>query len=121
MYRLPAALAARLGNRITYRAAVREIRQGERGVWVVYADAQGKQRRVDADYCISTIPLPVLTDMEKDLSAPVQSAIAAARYDSAGRSVCNSSGASGSKTTRFMVVDRGPTRRSDRSSTRRTA
>ena len=30
MDRLPAALAARLGNRIVYRAAVREIRQSER-------------------------------------------------------------------------------------------
>jgi monoamine oxidase len=85
MDRLPAALAARLGNRITYRAAVGEIRQGERGVWVIYGDRQGQPRRVDGDYCISTIPLPVLADIEKDLSQPVQSAIAAARYDSAGK------------------------------------
>lgn len=85
MDRLPAALAARLGNRITYRAAVREIRQGERGVWVIHADADGRPRRVDADYCVSTIPLPVLTDIEKDLSGPVQSAIAASRYDGAGK------------------------------------
>jgi monoamine oxidase len=85
MDRLPAALAARLGNRITYRAVVREIRQSERGVWVIYADVQGQPRRIDADYCISTIPLPVLTDIEKDLSQPVQSAIAAARYDTAGK------------------------------------
>jgi monoamine oxidase len=85
MDRLPAALAARLGNRIVYRAAVREIRQSERGVWVVYADAKGQTQRVDADYCVSTIPLPVLRDIQKDLSPPVQSAIAAAVYDSAGR------------------------------------
>ena len=78
MDRLPAALAARLGNRIAYRAAVREIRQSERGVWVIYADAEGRPRRVDADYCVSTIPLPVLTGIQKDLSQPVQSAIAAA-------------------------------------------
>jgi monoamine oxidase len=85
MDRLPAALAARLGNRITYRAAVREIRQGERSVWVAYADAQGRPRRIEADYCISTIPLPVLTGIDKDLSPSVQSAIAAARYDGAGK------------------------------------
>ena len=42
MDRLPAALAARLGNRIVYRAAVREIGQSEKGVWVVYADADGR-------------------------------------------------------------------------------
>ena len=79
MDRLPAALAARLGNRIVYRAAVREIRQSERGVWVIYADANGRPQRVDADYCVSTIPLPVLSDIQKDLSQPVQSAIAAAQ------------------------------------------
>jgi monoamine oxidase len=85
MDRLPAALAARLGNRITYRAAVREIRQSDRGVWVIYADQDGRPRRIDADYCVSTIPLPVLTGIEKDLSQPVQAAIAAARYDAAGK------------------------------------
>jgi len=85
MDRLPAALAARLKNRIAYRAAVREIRQSERGVWVMYADADGKVRRVDADYCVCTIPLPVLGDLQKDLSQPVQSAISAASYDGAGK------------------------------------
>ena len=85
MDRLPAALAARLRNRITYRAAVREIRQSERGVWVIYADKDGRLRRVDADYCVCTIPLPVLNGLQKDLSQPVQSAIAAATYDGAGK------------------------------------
>jgi monoamine oxidase len=85
MDRLPAALAARLGNRIVYRAAVREIRQSERGIWAMYADAQGRIRRIDADYCVCTIPLPVLSEIEKDLSQPAQSAIAAAAYDGAGK------------------------------------
>jgi monoamine oxidase len=85
MDRLPAALAARLRNRIVYRAAVREIRQSERGVWVIYADANGQLRRVDADYCVCTIPLPVLSGLQKDLSQPVQSAISAASYDGAGK------------------------------------
>jgi monoamine oxidase len=85
MDRLPAALAARLKNRIVYRAAVREIRQGERGVWVSYADTDGRTRRVDADYCITTIPLPVLSAIQKDVSPAVQSAIAASTYDGAGK------------------------------------
>ncbi len=85
MDRLPASLAGRLGNRIVYRAAVREIRQSERGVWVIYADKDGRPQRVDADYCVCTIPLPVLSGLQKDLSQPVQSAIAAAGYDGAGK------------------------------------
>ena len=85
MDRLPAALAARLGNRVAYRSIVREIRQSESGVAIVYADAKGQPRRVEADFCISTIPLPVLATIEKDLSQPVRSAIAAVRYDAAGK------------------------------------
>jgi monoamine oxidase len=85
MDRLPAALAARLENRIVYRAAVREIRQSERGVWAIYADADGRPHRVDADYCVCTIPLPVLSGLQKDLTQPVQAAIAAASYDGAGK------------------------------------
>lgn len=85
MNRLPAAIAARLGNRITYHAAVREIRQSERGVSAIYTDASARPQRIDADYCVTTIPLPVLTGIAKDLSAPVQAAIAAARYDGAGK------------------------------------
>jgi monoamine oxidase len=85
MDRLPAALASQLGNRVVYRAAVREIRQSERGVWVIYADADGRLRRVDADYCVCTIPLPVLSALQKDLSHAVQSAISAASYDGAGK------------------------------------
>jgi monoamine oxidase len=64
---------------------VREIRQAERGVWAIYAGRDGQLRRVDADYCVCTIPLPVLSGIEKDLSQPVQSAIAAATYDGAGK------------------------------------
>jgi monoamine oxidase len=85
MDRLPAALATRLGSRVVYRAQVREIRQNEGAVWVGYTDANGRPQRVDADYCVSTIPLPVLSEIAKDLSQPVQSAIAAARYDGAGK------------------------------------
>ena len=85
MDRLPAALARRLGNRVVHRAAVREIRQNERGVWAIYTDKDGQPRRVDADYCVCTIPLPVLNDLQKDLSPPVQSAISAASYDGAGK------------------------------------
>ncbi len=85
MDRLPAALARRLGNRIVHRAAVREIRQNDRGVWAIYTDKDGQPKRVEADYCVCTIPLPVLSELQKDLSQPVQSAISAAGYDGAGK------------------------------------
>ena len=71
MDRLPAAFAARVGaNRITYRAVVSEIRQSERGVSIGYSDATGRPQRTEADYCVTTIPLPVLAGITKDLSQP---------------------------------------------------
>jgi monoamine oxidase len=85
MDRLPAALAARVGTRITYRATVREIRQSERSVWAIFTNANGASQRIEADYCVTTIPLPVLSGIQKDLSPPVQSAIAQSRYDGAGK------------------------------------
>ena len=67
------------------RGRPRDPGRSQRGVWAIDADGQGQPRRIDADYCISTIPLPVLTDIEKDVSQPVQAAIAAAGYDGAGK------------------------------------
>ena len=105
-----------------YRAAVREIRQSERGVWVIYADADGRPRRVDADYCVCTIPLPVLSGTPEGSLTPRSSrpfphpaTMAPARSD------CSSSAASGKTTTRSMAAGRGPTTRSGRLSIHRTA
>ena len=83
--RLPAAFAARLRDRIVYRAAVREIRQDESGVSVVYAGQSGRMRKVEAEYCVCTIPLPVLATVEADFSPDFKRAIASSTYAAAGK------------------------------------
>jgi monoamine oxidase len=83
--RLPRALAARVGDRVTYRAAVREIRQSERGVSVGYLDGSGRPRRVDADYCVAAIPLTMLAGIDADLPAEFVKAAAAVPYAAAGK------------------------------------
>jgi monoamine oxidase len=83
--RLPAAFASRLRDRIVYRAEVREIRQREAGVSIGYADRSGRLRRIDADYCACTIPLPVLAAIETDFSPDVKRAIASFTYAAAGK------------------------------------
>jgi len=83
--RFPAALAARLPNKIVYRAAVREIRQSETGVSVVYADKDGRLRKAEGDYCVCTLPLPVLADLQTDFAPAFQKAIRAVSYSSAGK------------------------------------
>jgi monoamine oxidase len=83
--RLPAAFASRLREKIIYRAAVREIRQSESGVSVAYADQNGRMRRIDAEYCACTIPLPVLATIDTDFAPDFKRAIASFTYASAGK------------------------------------
>jgi monoamine oxidase len=83
--RLPAAFASRLREKIVYRAAVREIRQSGSGVAVAYADQNGRLRRVEAEYCACTIPLPVLATIETDFAPGFKRAIASFTYASAGK------------------------------------
>jgi len=83
--RLPRALAARVGNRVTYRAAVREIRQHEGGVTVGYTDAAGRARAVEAHYCVAAIPLTMLATLDADLPPAFVKAAASVPYAAAGK------------------------------------
>src|SRR6185436_14618387 len=69
----------------TYRAAVREIRQRESGVFAVYADREGRQHRVEADYCVCAIPLPVLATLQIDASPEFCRAVQSVTYAAAGK------------------------------------
>ena len=108
MDRLPAALAARLGNRIIYRAAVREIRQGERGVWVIYADADGRLKRVDADYCEHDSIAGAERDCRRICHNRSRRRLRRPFTTAPARSACSSSAASGNgrRHLRRQIVDR---------------
>ncbi len=82
---LPRALAARVGKKVTYRAAVQSIRQGERGVSVVYKDASGAPHEVHGDYCVCAMPLPLLAQVDTDFPAEFKSTIASVPYAAAGK------------------------------------
>ncbi|HYH82450.1 MAG TPA: FAD-dependent oxidoreductase [Longimicrobium sp.] len=57
--RLPRAMAARLGDRIRYGAAVREVEHGPGGVRVGY-DRGGARESVSADFLVCAIPFATL-------------------------------------------------------------
>jgi monoamine oxidase len=82
---LPRALAARLGKKITYKAAVTAIRQREQGVTVTYRDSRGASHEVQGDYCVAALPLPLLGDIETDFPAEIKAAIKAVPYAAAGK------------------------------------
>lgn len=51
---------------LTFNAEVHELRQTEDGVEIVYLDKDlGEMSSVSADYCISTIPLPVFIQLPR--------------------------------------------------------
>jgi len=86
---IPKAFEARLTNEIIYDAVVTQIRKtgsGENaGVAISYQDVTGNQLSVAADFCICTIPAPVLKDIANDFSAAHQSEIANFTYSRAGK------------------------------------
>ena len=75
------AFEAQIGQLIQYQAEVQEIRREADGVRIVYIDhATGEMQAVSGDYCICTIPLPVLAGITSDFPQPVQEAIASIAY-----------------------------------------
>jgi monoamine oxidase len=67
MDRIPYAFAKSLGEMIHYRAAVQEVRKTSNGVKVVYAQG-GRSLVAEGDYCICTLPLPVMAKLKTDFS-----------------------------------------------------
>ena len=59
---------------------VSEIRKTPDGARVVYTDARGGRRAIDAAYCICTIPFPVLRSIPNDFSPPFAAAIGRVEY-----------------------------------------
>jgi monoamine oxidase len=78
------ALAARV-PRITLGASVQAIEQPAGGVRVRYRDARGVDRLAEGTFCVSTLPLPVLSEITADLVPEMKAAIGAVRYASTGK------------------------------------
>ncbi len=84
MDRIPYAFAHSLDKIVKYNSQVVELRKTSNGVRVIYREgAAGSTRSLDADYCICTLPLPVLRQTLNDCSSRVTSAWKDVRYDGA--------------------------------------
>ncbi|CAN5287365.1 FAD-dependent oxidoreductase [soil metagenome] len=67
MDRIPYAFADSLGEIVQYDAPVSEVRNTSKGVQVRYAQG-GKPMKIDADFCICTVPAPILKDIKGNLT-----------------------------------------------------
>ena len=78
MDQIAKAFERNLGGVITYNAEVQELRQDDNGVSVPYRDTvTGEARVAEADYCITTLPLGILSKLPTDLSDRCKEAMAA--------------------------------------------
>lgn len=84
MGRIGEAFGRELGSLIRYRAKVTQIQQDERGVTVSYQDADDATQKhtARADWCLCTIPLPILAQIHMNVGKPMQAAIDAVPYAS---------------------------------------
>jgi monoamine oxidase len=85
MGRIGDAFARELGPLIRYNSKVTDIHQDEHGVTATFVDAQSLQSKqsVTADWCVCTIPLPILAQIPMNVGQPMASAVAAVPYAAA--------------------------------------
>jgi monoamine oxidase len=68
MDRIAYRFAEKLGNLAHFRCVVREIRRTDNGARVMYSSADGATHSLTADFCICTLPIPILRDIPGDFS-----------------------------------------------------
>jgi monoamine oxidase len=86
MDRIAEAFRQQVADRITYGAEVRELRQDDAGVRVVYQDAAtGQLSERTADYGIVTIPTSVLNRIPGDLAGGTRQAFSRITYFPTGK------------------------------------
>jgi monoamine oxidase len=73
MDRIPYGFAKSLGEMIRYECVVQEITTGESRVTVAYTKS-GTSLTIAADYCICTLPIPILAQTRNNFSQETQKA-----------------------------------------------
>ncbi len=85
MDRIARAFESQVIADIVFEAAVTEIRKTAGGTRIVYDNRSGTPATVDADYCMVTIPAPVLAGIANDFSTAHRAEIEGFQYSSAVR------------------------------------
>jgi len=85
MGRIGEAFGKELGPLVRYNAKVTDIHQDDRGVTVTFTDVRSPAapQTARADWCLCTIPLPILAQISMNVGQDMASAISAVPYTSA--------------------------------------
>jgi monoamine oxidase len=74
--------ARQLGQMIRYNSKVTKVAQGDKGVTASWVDTKtGQTGEAKADWCVCTIPLPVLSQLDMQVGPKMQAAIKAVPYN----------------------------------------
>jgi len=84
MGRIGDAFHKEVADLITFNAKVTKIEQGDKGVTVTYEDTSksGATQTASADWCVCTIPLTILSQIDIQVGGPMKAAIDAVPYAS---------------------------------------
>ena len=75
---IAAGFMRQIGQKVRLNTRVTSVAQGDAGVTANWTDmATGETGSASADYCVCTIPTPVLNQLDIQVSAPLKSAISA--------------------------------------------
>jgi len=85
MDQIARAFENRVAADIIYEAVVTEIRKIDNGARVIYQDRSATAVTIDVDYCVCTIPAPVLRNIPNDFAGAHQLAINNFSYAAAGK------------------------------------
>ena len=81
MDQIPKAFQTRLGDKITLGAEITSIRQGTGDVKVAFKNVKtGAMSEVAADYCVSCLPLSIVSRLDVDLASETMAAVKATPY-----------------------------------------
>ena len=80
MDRIVRAFESEVLSDIVFDAKVTEIRKSDSGTRIVYDDRSGTRVSIESDYCVVTIPAPVLAGIANDFSAAHRAEIAGFEY-----------------------------------------
>lgn len=81
---IPKALEKKLTGKILFNAPITELRKTENGVRVVY-QKDGKLAEITGEFCVCTLPLPMLKNLESDLSGTIKRAADFVPYIKTGK------------------------------------
>ena len=85
MDQIAKAMERQVQPAIRYETVVERVKQGPKGVEVFVVDALGQKSSIQADYCVCTIPLSVLRNIDIQVSPAFKAAISAPAYGPVGK------------------------------------